>query len=124
MTTSPTIARLLTLLFLLAGVLLLQKPLFSQKIPAAPTRFSVVIQGAAPDKGKDVILIPGISSSRDVYTAEAKLLTANYRLHLVQIAGFAGDPAGPNATGPILAPVVEQLHQYIVNSHLQPVPVI
>ena len=104
--------------------MLLQKPIFGQSIPAAPTRFSIVIQGAAPDKGKDVILIPGLSGSRDVYAAEAKLLAANYRLHLVQIAGFAGDPAGPNATGPILAPVVEQLHQYIVNSHLQPVPVI
>jgi pimeloyl-ACP methyl ester carboxylesterase len=93
-------------------------------MPAAPTRFSVVIQGVAPGKGPDVILIPGLSSSRDVYAAEAKLLTANYRLHLIQVAGFAGAPAGPNASGPILTPVVDQLHQYIVDNHLRPVPVI
>ena len=42
-------------------------------------------------KGAAVILIPGLSSSRDVYAAEAKLLTTS--LHLIQIAG-------PNASGP------------------------
>jgi pimeloyl-ACP methyl ester carboxylesterase len=131
MSTSRTALRFAALLFLLAGLLLLRRPVFgqnaapmpakpaSQTIVAAPTRFSVVIQGAALGKGQDVILIPGLSSSREVYSAEAKLLTANYRLHLIQIAGFAGEPAGPNATGQILAPVVEQLHQYIVTNKLQ-----
>jgi pimeloyl-ACP methyl ester carboxylesterase len=123
-TVARTILRLVALLLFLAGILLLQKPIFGQSITAAPTRFSVVIEGVAPGKGPDVILIPGLSSSRDVYAAEAKLLTASHRLHLIQIAGFAGDPAGPNATGPILAPIVEQLHQYIVTNKLQPVPVI
>jgi pimeloyl-ACP methyl ester carboxylesterase len=124
MSASSKALRLVVLLLLLAGVLLLQKPLFSQTITAAPTRFSVVIEGVAPGKGPDVLLIPGLASSRDVYAAEAKLLTATYRLHLIQIAGFAGEPAGPNATGPILAPVVEQLHQYITDNHLQKIPVI
>jgi pimeloyl-ACP methyl ester carboxylesterase len=124
MTTSSKALRLVALLLLLAGVLLLQRPLFSQTITAAPTRFSVVIEGVAPGKGHDVLLIPGLASSRDVYAAEAKLLTANYRLHLIQIAGFASEPAGPNATGPILSPVVEQLHQYLVDNHLQKIPVI
>src|SRR5260370_23440448 len=101
--------RLINALFLLAGILLLGKPVFGQTI-TAPTRFSVVIQGAAPGKGADVILIPGLASSRNVYASEAKLLNSTYRLHLIQIAGFAGEPAGPNATGPILSPVVEQLH--------------
>jgi pimeloyl-ACP methyl ester carboxylesterase len=119
MTTSRTTSRFIIILLFLAGLLLLRKPVFGQPITAAPTRFSVVIQGAAPGKGPDVILIPGLSSSRDVYAAEAKLLTGNYRLHLIQIAGFSGDPAGPNATGPILAPVVEQLHQYVVTNKLQ-----
>ncbi|MGD0446305.1 MAG: alpha/beta hydrolase [Edaphobacter sp.] len=136
MSTNRIALRFATLLFLLAGLLLLKKPVFGQTaaslatkpagqtITAAPTRFSVVIQGVAPGKGKDVILIPGLSSSRDVYAAEAKLLAPDYRLHLIQIAGFAGEPAGPNATGPILASVVDQLHQYIATNHLQPVPVI
>lgn len=124
MSASGKALRFVVLLLLLAGVLLLRKPLFSQTIPAAPTRFSVVIEGVPLGKGPDVLLIPGLASSRDVYAAEAKLLTPQYRLHLIQIAGFAGEPAGPNATGPILAPVVEQLHQYIVVNHLQPIPVV
>jgi pimeloyl-ACP methyl ester carboxylesterase len=120
MSVSRTTLRLVALLPFLAGLLLLLcKPLFCQTITTAPTRFSVVIQGVAPGKGPDVILIPGLASSRDVYAAETPLLTANYRLHLVQIAGFAGEPAGPNASGPILTPVVEQLHQYIVTNRLQ-----
>ena len=124
MSASRTTLRLITVLFLLAGILLLRKPVFGQTITAAPTRFSVVIQGVASGKGADVILIPGLASSREVYASEAKLLTSTYRLHLIQIAGFAGEPAGPNATGPILSPIVEQLHQYILDNHLQKVPVI
>jgi pimeloyl-ACP methyl ester carboxylesterase len=124
MNASRTAFRIVVLLLLLASVLLLRKPLFSQAITATPTRFSVVIEGVAPFKGPDVLLIPGLASSRDVYAAEAKLLTATYRLHLIQLAGFAGEPAGPNATGPIFAPVVEQLHQYLADNHLQPIPVI
>jgi pimeloyl-ACP methyl ester carboxylesterase len=124
MSASRTTLRLITVLFFLAGILLLRKPVLGQTITAAPTRFSVVIQGVAPGKGADVLLIPGLASSRDVYASEAKLLTSTYRLHLIQIAGFAGEPAGPNATGPILSPVVEQLHQYIVDNHLQKIPVI
>ena len=88
--------------------------------PSAPTRFSVVVEGPAAGKAPDVILIPGLGSSREDYAAEAKLLAPSYRLHLVQVAGFAGEPAGPNASGPILAPVVEQLHTYIVDNHLHP----
>src|SRR5271168_1247678 len=133
-TASCTALRLLALLFLLAALLLLREPLFgqtpapakpaTQTITTAPTRFSVVIEGAPRGTAPDVLLLPGLASSRDVYAAEAKLLTTKYRLHLVQLAGFAGEPAGPNATGPILSPVVEQLHQYIADNHLQPIPVI
>jgi pimeloyl-ACP methyl ester carboxylesterase len=133
-TASCTALRLLALLFLLAALLLLRQPLFGQSITptkpanraitAAPTRFSVVIEGALRGTAPDVLLLPGLASSRDVYASEAKILTTNYRLHLVQLAGFAGEPAGPNATGPILSPVVEQLHQYITDNHLQPIPVI
>jgi pimeloyl-ACP methyl ester carboxylesterase len=90
----------------------------------APTRFSITDKGAA---GKpDVILIPGLGSARDVWDDEAKLLAPNYRLHLVQIDGFAGVPAGANAakadeTGTILPGIVEELHQYIATNKMHPV---
>ncbi len=105
-------------LFFLAGIALLCAPAHGQK-PFAPTRFSVTDSGKAG--APDVILIPGLSSSAAVWDGEAKLLAPNYRLHIVQVAGFAGAPAGPNATGVILPGIVEELHQYIVANKLHPV---
>lgn len=111
-----------------AGVVLLMEPVHAQA-PAAtaavknaafvPTRFTVVDAGTV---GKpDVVMIPGLSSSRAVWDAEAKLLGPNYRLHLVQVDGFAGAPAGVNATGPILPGIVDELHEYIAASGMKPV---
>jgi pimeloyl-ACP methyl ester carboxylesterase len=71
----------------------------------------------------DVVLIPGLSSSRSVWDAEAKLLAPNYRLHLVQVDGFAGAPAGVNASGPMLPGIVEELHEYIAAAGIHPVVV-
>jgi pimeloyl-ACP methyl ester carboxylesterase len=106
-----------TLGFVVAGILLLVKP-SRAAVVFAPTRFTVVDAGTV---GKpDVILIPGLSSSRNVWDAEAKLLGPNYRLHLVQVNGFAGAPAGPNASGPMLPGMVDELHQYIVAGKMHP----
>lgn len=80
---------------------------------AAPTRFSVVVEG----RGPDVILIPGLSSTRDVWTATAERLKVNHRVHLVQLKGF-GEPAGANASGPVLQPFVDDLAAYIRAAHL------
>src|SRR5665213_503203 len=112
---------LATVAFVLAGIALLIAPSHAAVASAAgfvPTRFTVVDEGTV---GKpDVVLIPGLASSRTVWDAEAKLLAPNYRLHLVQIDGFAGAPAGPNATGLILPGVVEELHRYIVAAKMHP----
>ncbi|MGD0547664.1 MAG: alpha/beta hydrolase [Terracidiphilus sp.] len=106
----------------LAGAALLGGPLFAASAYAAgfaPERFSVVDQGTV---GKpDLLLIPGMSSSRAVWEAEAKRLAPNYRLHLVQVAGFAGDLPGTNASGLLLLPIVEELHAYIVANQMHPV---
>jgi len=72
-------------------------------------RFSVVVRG----KGPDVILIPGLASSRAVWAPTAKALEDRYRVHLVQVAGFAGDPAGANVDGAVAAGVAEGLAAYI-----------
>jgi len=118
---------LATMALVAAGVVLLMEPAHAQapakagSLTAGPTRFTVVDEGTV---GKpDVVLIPGLSSSRAVWDAEAKLLAPNYRLHLVQVDGFAGAPAGPNAVGPLLAPIVEELHGYIAAEGMHPVVV-
>lgn len=91
----------------------------AQAKAALPTRFTVVDEGTA---GKpDVVLVPGLTSSRDVWAGEAKRLAPDYRLHLVQVNGFAGQPAGPNAKGEILPPLVDELHAYCAGLNTKPV---
>jgi pimeloyl-ACP methyl ester carboxylesterase len=80
-----------------------------------PTRFSVAVEGSGPD----LILIPGLTSSRHVWDRAVASLGGHYRVHRVQIAGFGGEAARGNAAGPVLAPVVEELHAYISAHHLR-----
>ncbi len=85
------------------------------RVAFQPTRFSVIVQG----RGPDVIFIPGLSSTRDVWAASAERLRATHRVHLVQLKGF-GEAAGPNAIGPVLQPFVRDLAAYIRANRLQP----
>jgi len=66
----------------------------------ASDRISVSVKG----QGSDVILIPGLASSAHVWDATVAHLAATHRVHVVQVAGFAGSPAGSNASGPVLEP--------------------
>jgi N-formylmaleamate deformylase len=74
----------------------------------APARFTVETIGSGPD----VILLPGLTSSRDVWRATVAAVPG-YRYHLVQVAGFAGLPAGGNARGEVVAPLAEEIARYI-----------
>jgi len=100
---------LATIGLVVAGVVLLVKPVRGQD--PAVTRISVVDAGTVGRP--DVVLIPGLASSRTVWDGEVKLLAPNYRLHLVQVNGFAGAPAGANAKGELLPALVEELHAYV-----------
>lgn len=90
--------------------------------PAAPARgafasdrMTVEVRGEGND---DVILIPGLASSRDVWKEAADVLAARHRVHLVQVAGFAGEPARASADGNVVAPLVEELDRYIREARL------
>jgi pimeloyl-ACP methyl ester carboxylesterase len=82
--------------------------------PYQPSRFSVRVRGTGPD----VILIPGLTASRDVWRGTVAGIPG-YRYHLVQVAGFAGEPARGNARGPIISSVAEELSRYIVAGGLR-----
>lgn len=82
--------------------------------PFASDRLSVEVVGAGPD----VILIPGLISSREVWRATADRLKATHRVHLVQLAGFAGEPWGHD-DGPFVEPVVAALAAYIREQGLE-----
>ena len=79
-------------------------------------RISVEVVGSGPD----VILIPGLASSRETWRATAERLKGRYRLHMVQVDGFAGEPARANSTGPVLIPTAEAIDRYIKDQGLAP----
>jgi pimeloyl-[acyl-carrier protein] methyl ester esterase len=83
-------------------------------------RFSDEIVG----KGKDVMFIPGLASSRATWKATAERLRGHYRLHLIQVAGFAGEPARANASGEVLIPTAEAIDTYLVEQKLSPATVV
>src|SRR6185503_16058409 len=73
-----------------------------------PTRFSVQVVG----RGPEVILIPGLTSGREVWRATATSLPG-YRYHLIQVSGFAGEGARGNRAGPVVAPLADEIARYI-----------
>src|SRR5690349_21829987 len=77
-------------------------------------RISIVTVGA----GSDVVLIPGLATSRDVWRGTVAAVPG-YRYHLVQIAGFAGTAPLANAQpGPLLDHLAREISRYIVEQRL------
>jgi pimeloyl-ACP methyl ester carboxylesterase len=109
----------------LAGSAMAQTPadpnrLFADSKLVVRDRFSDEIVG----KGPNLVFIPGLASSRITWKATAERLRAHYRLHLIQIAGFAGESARGNATGDVLIPTAEAIDAYLVEQKLTPATVI
>ena len=69
--------------------------------------FTVVVRGTGD---RSMILIPGLLSSGDVWSAVVEHFSSGYRLHVVTIAGFAGVPP---VEGPLLPRVRDDLIAYI-----------
>ena len=83
-------------------------------------RFSDEVIGQGPD----LVFIPGLSSSRATWKATAERLKGRYRLHLIQVAGFAGEPARANASGEVVIPTAEAIDAYLVAQKLSPATVV
>lgn len=75
-------------------------------------------------RGPDVLLIPGLASSAAVWDQTVDRLDDDHRVHVVQVRGFAGTPAGANAQGPVFEPLVAELARYIRTQGLQRTAVI
>lgn len=83
--------------------------------PFTSARMKVEVRGQGPD----VILIPGLTSSRAVWARTADMLDDTHRVHLVQVNGFAGQAAGANAEGPVFGPLRAELARYIQSQGLK-----
>jgi pimeloyl-ACP methyl ester carboxylesterase len=66
--------------------------------------FKVEVMG----HGRPMILIPGLSSSGDVWESTVARYKANYECHVLTLAGFAGEPS-------INAPFLEKVHLGLVD---------
>ncbi len=84
----------------------------------ASDRMHVRVDGAAGPGVRDIILIPGLSSSPEVWQGTVDHLGAGWRVHRIHIQGFAGAPVEGNAEGPVAAPVAEEIARYIGETDL------
>jgi pimeloyl-ACP methyl ester carboxylesterase len=108
-----------------AAALLIASPAVAQQDPnrlfadskiVVRDRFSDEVVGNGPD----VVFIPGLASSRATWKATAERLRGKYRLHLIQVAGFAGEPARANGAGEVVIPTAEAIDAYLVEQKLTP----
>ena len=83
------------------------------------TRMHVRVDGEAGPGVRDIILIPGLSSSPEVWQGTVDHLGAGWRVHRIHIQGFAGAPVEGNAEGPVAAPVAEEIARYIAENNLE-----
>jgi pimeloyl-ACP methyl ester carboxylesterase len=121
---------MLKFLTIVAGVLALAVPAMAQT--ADPNRLfadsTVVVRDRFSDeivgKGPDLVFIPGLASSRATWKATAERLRDRYRVHLIQVAGFAGEPARANATGEVVVPTAEAIGAYLEEQKLAPATMI
>jgi pimeloyl-ACP methyl ester carboxylesterase len=82
--------------------------------PFASERIGVTVTGEGPD----VVLIPGLSSSPAAWESTVAAVPG-YRYHVVHVSGFAGRPVGANGSGPVVAPVAEEIARYIREAGLR-----
>ncbi len=92
-----------------AALTVLNRRISARKVIVVRDRFSAEVSG----RGPDLLFIPGLSSSRETWRATAERLKGRYRLHLIQVAGFAGEPARANAGGDVVLPTAEAIAAYI-----------
>lgn len=100
----------------IASALITRLALAKPPQPIVLDRFSDEIIG----KGPDIVLIPGLASSRDTWKGQTGALASHYRIHLIQVAGFAGEPSRSNAAGAVVIPTAEAIDAYLVSQHLTP----
>ena len=111
----------LLLLFLvcLAGPALAQAPSVQNSGASRPVFQSDRIVVETRGQGPDMILIPGLASTGEVWRRTADRLDTRYRVHLISIRGFGQIPAGANGQGAIIGPVASEIRRYMAFQHIE-----
>ncbi|RZJ04936.1 MAG: alpha/beta hydrolase [Brevundimonas sp.] len=82
--------------------------------PFRSTRITVTTRGAGPD----LILIPGLASTAEVWSGLASQLEGRRRLHLVSVRGFGDLAAQGNADGSVMPGVANEVRRYMAEQRL------
>lgn len=82
--------------------------------PFASRRIAVTVRGT----GRDILLIPGLASGPAIWSGVVAALPG-WRCHLVHVRGFAGLAADANASGPLLAPLADEIARYVAAAGLK-----
>lgn len=98
----------------LMAIAMLTRATAAQAAPFSSRRIMVTVRGSGPD----VLLIPGLASGPGVWNGVIAALPG-YRYHLVQLRGFAGLAPDLNASGPLVAPVADEIARYIRDTGLK-----
>ena len=113
---------------LLAVALCAAAPAFLAPVPAAHAQTNTIqmehISVEVLGEGSPVILIPGLSTPREVWADFVPALAAKHRVYLVQVNGFGGDVPRGNLTAGVLARVVGDLHVLVALEKLKGAAVI
>ena len=108
---------------MIGGILLLMSVLASasatHSLPIPSEQNSQHISVQVHGTGTDVILIPGLASSREVWADLVSRLRMNHRVHLVELAGFASTPAIFKPERKVIAPAVDAIAEYIRNQQIK-----
>lgn len=67
--------------------------------------------------GPDVILIPGLASTADVWRRTADQIEGR-RVHLITVRGFGDAAPGANASGVVVAPVAAEIRRYMAEQRM------
>jgi pimeloyl-[acyl-carrier protein] methyl ester esterase len=97
------------------GLLWSAGPGVGAQTPFSSRRIAVTIRG----RGADVLLIPGLASTAEVWRGVADRLAGKRRVHLVSVRGFGDLPAGANASGAVMAAVAAEVRRYITEQRLE-----
>lgn len=68
---------------------------------------------------RDVVLIPGLASTSDVWARTADRLDDRHRVHLIDVRGFGSLEAAANADGPVSGAVAGEIRRYVAEAGLE-----
>lgn len=84
------------------------------RTPFRSSRITVTTRG----RGPDVVLIPGLASTAEVWGGLASQLEGRRRLHLVSVRGFGDLAAQGNADGSVMPGVANEVRRYMAEQRL------